>query len=51
LLLSLIVATGILARYQTTGKLPRYNRVIHKYTVILLYLIILIHVLQGFNIL
>ena len=51
LFLSLIVATGILERYQTTGKLPRYTRVIHKYAVILLYLIILIHVLQGFNIL
>jgi hypothetical protein len=51
LLLSLIVATGILERYQTNGKLLRYTKVIHKYTVIILYLIILIHVLEGFNIL
>ena len=49
--LCLIVATGILERYQTSGKLPRYIRVIHKYTVILLYLMILLHSLEGFNIL
>lgn len=51
LLLSLIVATGILERYQTSGKLPRYTKVIHKYSVIFLYLVILVHVLEGFNIL
>jgi hypothetical protein len=51
LFLSLIVATGILERYQTNGKLPRYTKVIHKYTVIVLYLMILIHLLEGFNIL
>ena len=51
LLLSLIVATGILEKYKINGKLPRYSRVIHKYTVIILYLVILIHLLEGFNIL
>ena len=51
LVLLLIVTTGILDRYQTRGKLHRCTKFIHKYTVILLYLIILIHVLEGFNIL
>jgi hypothetical protein len=51
ILLFLIVATGILERYQTSGTLPRYTKVIHKYAVIPLYLVILIHVLEEFNIL
>ena len=51
LLLSLIVATGILERYKTSGKLPRYAKAIHKYTTVMLYLVMLIHVLEGFNIL
>ena len=51
LLLSLIVATGIVERYKINGKLPRHSRVIHKYTVIILYLVMLIHLLEGFNIL
>ena len=51
LVLLLIVATGILERYQTSSKLYRYTKFIHKYTVIILYLIILIHMLYGFNIL
>ena len=49
LVLSLIVATGIVERYQT--KLRRYIKGIHKYTVPILYLVILIHFLEGFNIL
>ena len=51
LVLLIIVTTGILERYQTSSKLHRYTKFIHKYTVIILYLIILIHVLEGFNIL
>ena len=51
LFLSLIVATGILERYQINRRLSRYTEVIHKYTVIILYLIMLIHMLEGFNIL
>ena len=50
LFLFLIVATGVLERYQTSGNLLRYTKVIHKYTVIILYLIILFHLLEGFNI-
>ena len=51
LVLAVIVATGIMERYQTKGKLSRYIKGTHKYTVIILYLIILIHVLEAFNIL
>ncbi|MCJ7713420.1 hypothetical protein MUO66_03050 [Candidatus Bathyarchaeota archaeon] len=51
LVLLIIVTTGILERYQTSSKLQRYTKFIHKYTVIILYLIILIHTLEGFNIL
>jgi hypothetical protein len=49
--LSLIVATGILERYQTHGKSSKYIKFIHKYMVIILYVLILLHVLEGFNIL
>jgi hypothetical protein len=51
LLLSFIVATGILERYKTSGKLPRYAKIIHKYAVVMLYLVIILHVLEGFIIL
>jgi hypothetical protein len=51
LLLSFIVATGILERYKTSGKLMRYVKIIHKYAVVMLYLVITLHVLEGFNIL
>ena len=48
--LSLIVATGILERHQT-GKSSKYVKLIHKYVVIILYVLLLFHTLQGFNIL
>ena len=47
--LSLIVATGIIERHQT-GKSVKYVKLIHKYMVIILYVLLLLHVLQGFNI-
>jgi hypothetical protein len=49
--LVVIVATGIVDRYQTHGKFSKYIKLIHKYMVILLYVLILLHVLEGFNIL
>jgi hypothetical protein len=51
LLLSLIVATGILERYKTRGDSLRYAIVVHRYAVVMLYLVMFIHVLVGFNIL
>jgi hypothetical protein len=49
--LSLIVATGIVERYLTKVKPLSYIKGVHKYTVIILYLVILIHLLEGFNLL
>jgi hypothetical protein len=51
IVLALIVATGIMERYQTKTTLTRYMKGIHKYTVPIFYVVILIHVLEGFNIL
>jgi cytochrome b561 len=51
LFLSLIVTTGIAERHQTNGKWSKYIKFIHKYTVIILYLLILLHILAAFNIL
>jgi len=49
--LLLIVATGIVERYRTNVKPLSYIKGIHKYTVIILSLVILIHLLEGFNLL
>ncbi len=49
LFLFIIMATGVLERYQTRGRLSRYTKIIHRYTVLVLYLIALIHILDGFN--
>ena len=48
--LSIIVATGILQRFRITRKLERHTKFLHTYIVIFFYLIIFIHMLQGFNI-
>lgn len=48
--LVVILATGIVDRYQTHGKFSKYIKSIHKYIVIILYVLILLHVLEGFNI-
>jgi cytochrome b561 len=49
--LSLIVATGILERYQSNEKLSKYIKIIHKYVVIIMYVLILLHILEALNIL
>ena len=49
LLLTLIVASGVVERFQTSGKLRRYIKAIHKYAVIALIVVMIIHVLDGFN--
>lgn len=48
--LSLLVATGILERFENNRKIVRYTKPIHRYGVFIFYLIALIHTLQGFNI-
>ena len=44
------VATGIVDRYQAHAKFSKYIKLIHKYVVILVYLLIVLHVLEGFNV-
>ena len=50
LVLSIIVATGMLERFGARTKLVRYTRFVHSYTVALFYFVVIVHVLQGFNI-
>lgn len=47
LVLSIIVVTGMLERFGTGLNFVRYTRYVHRYTMVLLYLIMIIHVLQG----
>jgi hypothetical protein len=48
--LSLIVATGVFERFGPKGKLVKFIRPVHRYTVAVLYLIVIVHTLQGFHI-
>ncbi|MCW4015910.1 MAG: hypothetical protein NWF06_06030 [Candidatus Bathyarchaeota archaeon] len=47
LVLSIIVATGMLERFGHNPKIARYTRPIHRYTVVIFYLIVIIHTLQA----
>ena len=49
LVLSLIVITGVLERFRVSQKLVKYTKPIHRYAVLVFFLIMTIHVLQGFN--
>ncbi len=51
LILLVVLATGMIEKYHSKGKLVRYSKVLHKYSVVILFLIAIIHVLTGFNIL
>ena len=50
LVLSIILATGIFERFGTKQKIIRYTKPIHRYTVVVFYLTVVFHILQGFNI-
>ena len=50
LVLSVIMATGMIERFGAKLKPVRYTRSIHRYTVALFYFLVIIHMLQGFNI-
>ncbi|UCC58249.1 MAG: hypothetical protein JSW14_07870 [Candidatus Bathyarchaeum sp.] len=49
-ILSTIVATGFLERFHITGKIVSYRKIIHRYVTVFFYVIIIIHILHGFNI-
>jgi hypothetical protein len=48
--LFIAVATGFIERFRS-GKSPRFTKIAHKYALIVLLFILLIHALEGFNIL
>jgi hypothetical protein len=48
LVLSIIIITGMFERFGNKLKLVRYTDLIHRYAVVILYLVTFIHVLQGF---
>ena len=50
LVLCLIVTTGMFERFGGKNSLVRYTRPIHRYTVAVLYLVIIVHVIQALNI-
>jgi hypothetical protein len=50
MVLSIIVATGMLERFGAKLKPVRYTKPVHRYTVVIFYFIVVIHTLQGFNI-
>lgn len=46
----ILVTTGFFERFRITGKQIKYIKNIHRYITLFFYLIIIIHTLQGFNI-
>jgi hypothetical protein len=48
--MAVIVATGMIERFAGKPKFARYIKLVHRYSVALFYLIMIIHTLQGFNI-
>ena len=50
LVMAVIVVTGVIERFAWKPKLVRYTKPIHRYTVAVFYLIVIVHTLQGFNI-
>ncbi len=50
LVMTVIVATGVIERFAGKPKLVRYTKPVHRYSVAVFYLIVIVHTLQGFNI-
>jgi hypothetical protein len=50
LIMTVIVTTGVIERFARKPKLVKYTKPIHRYSVFVFYLVILVHALQGFNI-
>jgi hypothetical protein len=51
LVMSIIVATGMIERFGARHKNVKYTKPLHRYTVALFYIVIAFHVLQALNIL
>ncbi|MFC1487245.1 hypothetical protein ACFLRN_06130 [Thermoproteota archaeon] len=50
IVLCTIVTTGLLERFSGQRKLVRYTKFVHRYSVVVFYLVAIIHTLQGFNV-
>ena len=50
LVLSIIVATGMLERFGARHKIVKYTKPIHRYAVAVFYLVMAVHVLQSLSI-
>ena len=50
LVMAVIVATGMMERFAGKPKLARYTKPVHRYAVAIFYLVVIVHALQGFNI-
>jgi hypothetical protein len=50
LVLSIIVATGMIERFGARPQLVKYTKPVHRYAVAIFYLVLVIHAMQGFNI-
>ncbi len=50
LVLSIIVATGMLERFGAGHKLVKYTKPVHRYAVAIFYLVMTIHMMQSLNI-
>jgi hypothetical protein len=50
LVLSIIIATGMFERFSSRKNFMKYIKPIHRYTVIFFYFFMLVHTLQGFNV-
>jgi hypothetical protein len=51
LVMSIIVATGMIERFGARHKIVKYTKPVHRYTVAAFYLVMAFHVLQALNIL
>jgi hypothetical protein len=50
LVLSIIVATGMLERFEARHKIVKYTKPVHRYAVAVFYLVMAVHVLQSLSI-
>ena len=50
LVMVVIVVTGVIERFAGKPKLTRYTKPVHRYAVAVFYLVVIVHALQGFNI-
>ncbi|MEJ2241018.1 MAG: hypothetical protein P8Y18_02605 [Candidatus Bathyarchaeota archaeon] len=50
LVLVILVLTGFLEKFRIGNKVLRYTKFVHRYIIVVFYTVVIIHMLQGFNI-